>query len=354
MKSHATKALVGALAMTLFATSCFGGGGGGVDPNRSASDVKAPDELDPERNGLPGLFIVTNSASIRRLAKSPEGEGAVILFVEPGGPSDGLGIGRGDLITEVAGQKVMNHPRALTLMHDRPGKKIDVKIKHRDGRERTVTIEPREPLVASLRQYLNPLVAASPRDPIFRFLRAQTPGVLSGRLNDISVALDIDGRFVEALSLRAGLIWDNRPNDQEQVSRFVDEALDAWNKAIQIDAESTTALTTRSTALAVLGSAQQARRDAAKAIEVDPTYPRAYYALAIAEQALKRTQRAAAPARSAVELDPFNVPYWRLLAQIFVILKRKEDCQKTADAFAPFLEAQNFDQDADRLKRICR
>lgn len=354
MTRRAARWLLAFLCLALVASACGGGSSADIDPDAPASEVQAPPALDTKRTGLPGLVVATNSPSLRRLAKSAEGDGAVVLFVEPGGPFDGLGVGRGDLITNVAGEEIRNHPRALALLHDRPGKEIDVTIRHRDGRERSLKIEPREPLVSSLRQYLNPLVSASPRDAVLRFLRAQAPGLYNAKLTDLEMALRIDRRFVEALTLRASLIWDNRPNDREQRGTFTEEALNGWRNALQIDPENTTALSIRSPVLATLDQAQQARRDAAKVVELDPTHPRGYYALAIAEQELKRPERAVAPARAAITLDPFNNTYWRLLASLFVDLKRKDDCRKTADAFAPFLEAQRFDEDADRLKAICR
>lgn len=354
MTHRAVRWLLAVLCLALVASACGGGSSADIDPNAPASEVKAPPELDTKRTGLPGLVVATNSPSLRRLARSPEGDGAVVLFVEPGGPFDGLGVGRGDLITTVAGEAIHNHPRALALLHDRPGKEIEVNIRHRDGRERSIKIEPREPLVASLRQYLNPLVSASPRDAVLRFLRAQAPGLYNDKLADLEMALRIDRRFVEAMTLRASLIWDNRPADREETERFTDEALKGWRNALQIDPENTTTLAIRSTVLSTLDGAQQARRDATKVIEVDPTHPRGYYALAIAEQALKRPERAVAPAHAAITLDPFNNTYWRLLAQLFVELKRKDDCRETAGAFTPFLEAQKFDEDADRLNAICR
>ncbi|MGH2758274.1 MAG: PDZ domain-containing protein [Actinomycetota bacterium] len=355
MRRTAGRLLVGAVSLTLLAGSCGGGAGAeGVDPERPASEVEPPPGLDVKRTGLPGLILATNSASLRRVARSPEGEGAVVLFVAPGGPFDGLGVGRGDLITAVGGEDIRSHPRALALLHDRPGKSIEVSIRHRDGRERSIEVEPKEPLVTSLRQYLNPLVGASPRDPVLRFLRAQSPGLYNAKLVDLEEALKLDRRFVEALTLRASLIWDNKPNDQERQPRFVEEALSGWKSALQIDPDNTTTLATRSTVLSTLGSAQQARRDAAKVIELDPTHPRGYYALAVAEDALKRPERAVAPARDAITLDPFNNTYWRLLARLFKDLKRLPDCRRTTAAFAPFLEAQKFDEDADSLKAICR
>lgn len=357
MRGTAKTWLFGALVIALVASGCGGGGGSASSASEiaklSAGDVKPPPSVDAKRTGLPGLVLATNSPSLRRLAGAPEGTGAVILFVEPGGPSDGLGIGRGDLITRVGSVEVTNHARALALLHDVPKKELEVAIKHRDGRERTVSIAPREPLVTSLRQYVNPLVAASPKDAVLRYVRASAPGSFAERLADLEEALDIDKRFVEAMSLRASLIWDNRPTSGSERSRFVNAALDGWKDALAIDPNNQLVLTTRSTVLSVLGNAAQARRDAAKAVEVDETSPRAYYAVGVAEESLKRPQAAAGPARAAVELDPFNIQHWRLLARTFKALKRIDDCRKTANGFAPFLQAQDFNRDAEVLRGLC-
>jgi hypothetical protein len=355
MRSPAARRLIGAFAVIAFVLAACGGGGAADAAgfaDLSAGDVRPPPRVDTKRSGLPGVVVATNSPSLRRLAGAPEGPGAVILFVEPGGPTDGLGVGRGDVITAVAGQKVTNHSRALALLHDQPGKEIEVSIRHRDARERTIKIKPREPLVASLRQYLNPLVAASPKDPILRFVRAQTPGVLDARLADINAALNIDKRFVEALTLGSSLLWDHRRSGDEG-RPAITNALEGWKKALEVDPDNSTTLTTRSTVLSIIGNAQQARRDATKAVEIDQSHPRAYYALGVAEEALKHPDRAAGPARAAIELDPFNIQHWRLLARIFAALKRKNDCQKTAAAFTPFLQARNFDQEAATLRKLC-
>lgn len=355
MRRLAGRRLTAVLVLLLFVTSC---GGGGADvtkiANLSAGDVKPPPTVDTKRSGLPGLFIATTSSSLRRLAQAPAGEGVVVLFVEPGGPSDGLGIGRGDLITKIAGETVKNHSRALALLHDRPGKEIEVEIRHRDGRNGTITIKPREPLVASLRQYLNPLIAASPKDAVLRFVRAQTPGPTVQRLQDLKIALDVDRRFVEAMSLRASLLWDSRPDDERRAERFAAEALEAWKRALNVEPDNTTVLTTRSSVLSSFGNPRQAQKDAVEAIELDPSHPRAYYARGVAEEALNRRDRAAGPARAAVELDPFNIQHWRLLARVFTGLNRKDDCRRAVSAFTPFLEARNLDRDAAALRSLCR
>jgi len=356
MRHVAHRALIGALAFLLVASACGSGGGASsaIDiAKQSATSVKPPAPLDTKRTGLPGLVIATASPSMRRLTQAPEGDGAIILFVEPGGPSDGLGIGRGDLITSVGGTEVTNHSRTLALLHNVPDTKIEVGVRHRDGRSRTITIVPREPLVSSLRQYLNPLVAASPKDLVLRFVRASAPGAFGDRLADLEEALKIDKRFVEAMSLRASLIWDNRPDAGTERTRFVNSALGGWRDALAIDPENQLALTTRSTVLSVLGNGQQGRRDATKAIEVDNSSPRAYYAHAVAEEALNRPQNAAGPARAAVELDPFSISHWRILARTFNALKRKGDCRTTVNGFAPFLVAQDLEGHAEVLRALC-
>ena len=356
MKLNAHRWHVGVLALVVVATSCGGGGGGSANEiaRLSASDVKPPPRLDTKRTGLPGLVLATNSPTFRRLAKAPEGEGAVILFVEPGGASDGIGIGRGDLILAVEGTEVANHGRALSLLHDVPKKELSVRVRHRDGRERTVTIAPREPLVTSLRQYLEPVVEASPKDAVLRYVRASSPGRFSERLADLEAALKIDKRFAEAMALRSSLIWDNRPSEGPDRSRFVNAALEGWKEALAIDPQNLLTLMTRSAVLSVLGNGQQGRRDALKAIEIDPTAPRAYYAQGVAEEALNRPQAAAGPARAAVELDPFTINHWRLLARTFNALRRKADCRRTVASFTPFLEAQDLEGDAEVLRSLCR
>lgn len=356
MSRLAGRRLVAVLALLVVGSSC-GGGSSVVDvseiANLAARDVRPPPPVDTQRTGLPGLFIATNSPSLRRLAGAPDEEGAVILFVEPGGPTDGLGVGRGDLITTIGDERVMNHSRALALLHDRPGKEIEVKIRHRDDRERTITIKPRQPLVASLRQYLNPLINASPKDPILRFVRAQTPGPVQLRLSDVEAALAVDKRFTEAWTLGSSLLWDNRPRGRA-ARETVDQALDGWRRALRIDPNNTYTLTTRSTVLSQLGEERQAERDATKAVDIDPTHPRAHYAEGFAEETLKRVGEAAGPARAAVELDPFNIFHWRLLARVFKALKRENDCRRTASAFTGFLEARNLDDDAATLRALCR
>jgi hypothetical protein len=355
MKRHAARRTLAVGLLALLAASC---GGGGLNVSKlagySAKNVKPPPPVDTKRSGLPGLVLATNSPSLQKLAGAPKGEGAVILFVEPGGPSDGLGVGRGDLITKIAGESVKNHSRALALLHDAPGKSIQVVVKHRTGEGRTVTIKPRVPLVTSLRQYLRPLIAASPDDPILHFVRAQTPGPLRLRLADVEAALKKHKDFVEALTLGATLVWDLRPKEESKARRFVTEALDGWKKALKVDPENTTALTTQSTILSQLGRGKQALEDAKKAVDIDKSQPRAYYAVALAQSVLKHPELGAGPARASIELDPFNIQHWRLLATVFDALDRKDDCRRTAAAFTPFLEARSFNPAAASLRAICR
>lgn len=357
MRKNITSRLAAALVLTFVATSCFGGGGtDAVDiSNAPASKVKPPAPLDTKRTGLAGLVVATNSASWRRMLDTPTGPGAVVLFVEPGGPSDGLSIARGDLLTTLDGQQVSNHQRALALLHTRPGQNVKAEFKRaEDGSDRTVTIQPRKPKVSSLLPYLNPMITANPSDPVLRYVRAQVAAFpLQERMQDLQKALEVNNRFVDAMVLRASLLFDNRPGDREGALAQVNEALAGWKAALDYEPENTIALTSRSTALTTMSIPASGRKDAAKALGIDDTLPRAYYALALAEHQLKRPEKALGPARAAVELDPFNFPNWQLLANSFERLKRLDECKQTANAFAPFLDVNGFGTQAKSFKAGC-
>jgi tetratricopeptide (TPR) repeat protein len=285
---------------------------------------------------------------------TPEGDGAVVLFVEPGGPSDTLSIARGDLLVSVDGQEIVNHQRALALLHTRPGTKLKAVFKRaEDGSTRTVTIQPRKPRVTSLRSYLNPMISANANDGVLRYVRAQTVGPIEDRVNDLNKALEVDSRFVDAMVLRASLLFDTRPPEREGAINAVNEALAGWKAALDYEPENTIALTSRSTALTALNLPAKGRQDAAKALGIDDLLPRAYYALALAERQLKRPEKALGPARAAVELDPFNFLNWQLLANTFERLKRLDECKQTANGFAPFLEVNGFGDQAKSFRTSC-
>jgi hypothetical protein len=355
--------LIAALTLSLLATACFGGGGdlGGVAAGlgtKKSKDVKPPKPIDSKATALAGLILQTNSPSMRRLADSPKGTGAVVLFVQPGGPSDNKSIGRGDLLTEIDGTKVGNHEHALALLRSRPGTKHKLSFSRKDGTQRTVEITARVPGKISTFSFINPEVQQNPRDPLLRFMRAQSESSGSAKMTDLQQALSVDSKFVEAITLLASLTWDQQNQKglkKPQKIRLRNQALAGWTNALDLDPTNTTALSVRSTAWTELGNPKRGKKDADRARDADPSHPRAYYATALADMGLNKPDDAAGPALAAINLNPYNAVYYLQLERVFVKLKRKDDCSKTADAISPYLLAQGkqFQTDVGILKKIC-
>ena len=352
--------LVGAFTLLMTATACFGGGGSanpGKDAAglRSAREADPPEQVDPKASAQPGLVLSTNSRTWAKLIDAHEGKGAVVLFVQPGGPSDGKGIARGDLLTAVDGTAVVNHEAGIALLRSRPGQKRDLKFVQRDGTERTVTIEARNPRGAQLRSYLNPMVTANANDAVLRFLRAQASnGTYAQNLADVNEALRLQPQFVEAMTLKASLQWDHRTTDRRNALRLVNEALAGWKSALDIDPSNATALSVRSTAYTSLGRGQRGKEDADKTLSIDDSYPRGYFALALAETQLRDPRAALGPAAAAVKLNPYNYQYFSLLASTFKRVGKRAECNKTADAMTPFLNANNLANAVTQLKNLCK
>jgi hypothetical protein len=345
------------LALVVTATACFGGGsdpGASAQRQAAAKDAKPPQEVDSHATAQPGLVLSTNSRTWHSLIDAHAGKGAVILFVQPGGPSDGKGIARGDLLTAIDGTPVVNHESAIAMLRSRPGAKRDLKFIQRDGTERTVTIEERNPQGATLRAFLNPMIDTDSNDAVLRFLRAQASGgTFAQNLADVNAALDLQPQFVEALTLKASLLWDQRLVDKKNALHLVNEALAGWKSALDIDPDNATTYSVRSTAYTDLGRGQKGKEDAQKVIALDDSYPRGYYALGLAELELKDPRSALGPAAAAVKLNPYNYQYFTLLAVSFKRVNDTADCNKTADAMGPFLKAYNLNDAANALHNYC-
>jgi hypothetical protein len=351
--------LAAAFALGLLATGCFGGGGsadrGALGLSTTAGkSVKPPEVVDKNLSAQPGLVLSTNSRSWQKLISSHAGKGAVVLFVQPGGPSDGKGIARGDLLTAVDGTTVVNHEAGISLLRSRPGQKRELTFMGRDGTERKVTIEARNPRGAQLRAFLNPMVNANANDAVLHFLRAQAAGgTYEANLDDVNRSLELEPQFVEAMTLKASLQWDHRVADKKNALSLVNEALAGWKGALDIDPENTTALSVRSTAYTSLGRGGKGKEDAQKTLTIDNSYPRGYFALALADTQLRDPQGALGPAAAAVKLNPYNFQYFELLASTFKRVGRKADCTSTANAMRPFLVANNLTSSGDLLLKIC-
>jgi tetratricopeptide (TPR) repeat protein len=355
-----TKLAVVFVAMSLVAAAC--GGGGGEEAvkiaedfrNKDADDVQPPERVDSGALANPGLILWSNSRTWQRLLSAPEGDGVVVLFVQPGSPSNEKGIARGDLLTAVDGTKVTNHEHAIALLRASQGDKRKLTFKSRDGEEREVEITPELPKQRA-RPFINALLKESPNDAVLHFLRATSVGGNNAsNMEDLERAIEIDSRFVEAMSERASIRWLQRlGTEEDDARRIATEALAGWENALDIDPRNPLILSVRAAALVDIGQAQKGKAEVEKALDIDGSQPQALFTLARAEFRLDRPQQAAGPAAGAIALNPYtNLFYYRLLERIFLDLKRPDDCKATAASVRPYLEAHKSKPFTDAAKAL--
>jgi hypothetical protein len=358
--SRRTKWIVAGVVLSLVAAACGGGGdppsaGVGKDfRNADAGDIEPPARVDPTALALPGMILWTNSASWRRQLETPEGPGVAVLFIQPGTPANDKGIARGELLTKIDGDAVTNHEHAISLLHGRPGEKRT----RGDEEEREVEISLERPRQRS-RQYINSLLNTTPNDAVLHFLRAQSlGGSVDENLEDLNRAIELDARFVEAMSERASIRWVQRlRRSKEDARRIATDALAGWENALDLEPRNALLISIRAAALVDIGQNEQGKREVEKSLAIDPSQAQALFTLARAEFNLKRPQEALGPARGAVELNPYsNLFYWRLLERIFLGLKRKDDCVKTAAAVTPYVRAlgSGAADEAKALTDLCK
>lgn len=366
MKRSAARVLVAISAFAVLAAACSSGGNARESTqkiadkfsNIKAADVKPPVGPDTQRLALPGFLVSTNSPSWIKLVGAPRGQGAVVLFIQPGGPTEGKGIARGDLLVKVDGERVTNAERAVAVLHSRIGEKRTLAFA-RAGRkgERDVSIVGRSPR-GNPATVLSPEIDNNPTDPVLRYLRAYVGGTTQQRLSDLSKALATTPDFVDALQLRASLLWASSFNQKDVKLRraMQTQSLAGWKNALDIDPRNATTLAVRSIAETDLGTPRSGEADATRALRVDGSQPLALFALSRARLAQNHTAEALGPADGAVQLQSYNLDYWKNLAAIYKKLNRKPDCVKTADAFAPYLRARKgtaFQKAASDLQKTC-
>jgi len=357
------------LALALVAGAC---GGDGDDPKAvgekyreiretEAADVEPPERVNAKRVGLPGLILDTNSVTWQRLLDARREQGAVVLFVQPAGPSDRKGLARGDVITKIDGERVTNDETALALLWGVPGEAKKLTVHPKRGKEREIEVKPARP-TSQPRIYLDVMIDGNPTDPVLRYVRAQTSGGkgFDANLNDFRKALAQEPRFVEALVQQGSLMFNQRrrEKDSKKRSELAARALSSWRNALDLDPRNAEALALQAVARTALGFASAARADALRAVQAAPSLPVANYSLAVANLSLKKPADSAGPARAAIEGNPFsNLTYYRTLARAFKGLKRKEDCQQTLLAIIPWLEgtkAKALQTEAKQIEKEAR
>lgn len=354
--------LAASVLVALVATGCTRNGGNDIDDLRreledngddnAAARVEPPPAADPSLTARVGLILATNSRSFGRIMDAAGDAGVVVLFSQPGGPAEDAGLERGHVITAVDGEASTNAERGVVQLRSRPGQERTLSVVRPDGSRDEVTVDAEVPGPVDLRELYGPMIEQDPDDPILRFLRAQTPGTFEEVKADVDHAVEVAPGFVEAISLRAEHLWNRarQVEDTAQVEQLRDAAMTDRNLALRLDPLNTRVLVSRAQALAQVGNAASAKRDAEKARTSDPGFPGAHYAHALADFRLGQHQQAAAPVRRAIDLNPYDVRYYELLGAVFVRLEEREKCTATIEAIIDLV-----DQPAarERMLRIC-
>lgn len=321
--------------------------------NSAAANVKPPPEANPKLTARVGLILATNSRTWSKLLGASSAKGVAVLFVQPGGPGEKAAVKKGDVVTKVGDETVANAERAVVALRAKPKEKKNVSIVRSDGSKTTVAITAEVPGNVDLVKIYSGLIDKAPEDAVLRFLRAQVAGVkFEPAMADVEKAVELSPGFVEAVSLRAELLWNksrDRNLDQAKVEEFRDRAMSDWGLAARLDPDNTRVLVSRAQALTVVGSAASAKRDAVKARDLDKTFPGAWYSAALADYVLGKVADSAAPARRAIDLNPYDVRYYRMLAVVFVKLGRKQDAQKTVDAIVDLIDDRATREDLLRV-----
>ncbi|HVE92171.1 MAG TPA: hypothetical protein VNE62_07715 [Actinomycetota bacterium] len=321
---------------------------------KRAESVKPPTTPARDLLGRPGLVLGTNSDTWSSLVKSARTKGVVVLFSTPNGPGSKAKLERGDVITSIADKPSTNSELAVVQLRGKIGESKKVQVTKPDNRKQTITIKlEKAPDKSNLTEtYYNKLVQESPNDAVLLYLRAQDTSNKANfdqRLADLDKAINATpAGFVEALSLRADVLWAQslkRDVNADERTKLRQRAGDDWNVALREDPDNLRTLTSRSMALARLRRNEEAKRDADRAMKVDPTSPYAHYVSSVAETAVGRPAEAAGLARKAIDLAPYTIAYYVLLARLYgTRLARCPDAQKTVDAILP-LTPKGPDQD---------
>ncbi|MFC2011271.1 tetratricopeptide repeat protein [Chloroflexota bacterium] len=114
-------------------------------------------------------------------------------------------------------------------------------------------------------------------------------------------AIELDPQYV--------LAWNNKGNTLGELGRH-EEALEAYNKAIEIDPKDALAWNNRGVTLYKLEKYQEALEAYNKAIEIDPLYAKAWYNKGNILYKLKKYQEALEAYNKAIEIDPKDALAW--------------------------------------------
>ena len=158
-------------------------------------------------------------------------------------------------------------------------------------------------------------------------------GITLGKLGKYEEALDAFNKAIE-INPQYDLAWYNKGVTLGELGRQ-EEALDAYNKAIEIDPQDASAWYNKGVILGELGRQEEALDAYNKAIEIDPQYARAWYNKGVALGELGRHEEALDAFNKAIEIDPQYARAWYNKGVALGILGRYEE---VLDAFNKAIE----------------
>ncbi|MFZ3122344.1 MAG: tetratricopeptide repeat protein [Thermodesulfovibrionales bacterium] len=166
-----------------------------------------------------------------------------------------------------------------------------------------------------IKQYNEAVKGLSATDWFEKGVKFYESGNYKEALNAYNKAIQLDPQDAITFSYR-GLAYDNLGNLQQ--------AFNDYNKAIQLDPKDASAYIFRGGAQAELENYQQAINDYSKAIQLNPKDAIAYSLRGLAQAGLKNYQQAINDYSKAIQLDPNNdrAYYYRGLA--YYELKNKQ------------------------------
>ncbi len=159
-------------------------------------------------------------------------------------------------------------------------------------------------------------------------------GIELGELGRLEEALEAYNKATE-LDPQLAEAWYNKGVALDELGRL-EEALEAYNKATEIDPQLAKAWYNKGVALYKLGRLEEELEAFTKAIEIDPHYARAWYNKGVTLGQLGRREEELEAYNKAIEIDPKDAQAWHNKGAILYELGRPPE--ETLEAFNKAIE----------------
>jgi tetratricopeptide (TPR) repeat protein len=165
-------------------------------------------------------------------------------------------------------------------------------------------------------------------------------------LDSYNKAIEINPDYVPA--------WHNRGRPLSRLKRYK-EAFDSYNKAIEINSDYFLSWYNRGIVLRKLGRYEEAFDSYNKAVEINPNYVSAWYNRGIVLRKLGRYEEAINSYSKAIEINPDYVSAWYNIACYYAlqanIEKTVSNLKKTIEIDSKYREKAKTDSDFDTVRQ---